>query len=154
MNKIWVEPEVRDSVVERLTYLTERTSLDLIYILKIIQLNKTKFYRWKKRTGIPNRHNGKIPKAHWLTPEEIKKIKLYSQEHYSSGSFYLKDGYRRLTYQMIDEDVVAASPSSVYRVLKTEGLLNKWNTGKKNMKGTGFRQPDYVHKHWHVDINM
>ena len=27
-------------------------------------------------------------------------------------------GYRRLAYQMIDEDVVAVSPSSVYRVLK------------------------------------
>jgi len=43
-------------------------------------------------------------------------------------------------------------PSSVYRILKKAGLLNKWNTSKRNLKGTGFKQPDYPHKHWHVDI--
>jgi len=29
----------------------------------------------------------------------------------------LGDGYRRLTFMMVDQEVVAASPSSVYRVL-------------------------------------
>jgi len=52
----------------------------------------------------------------------------------------------------MDENIVAASPSSVYRILKAANLLNKLNTKKRNKKGTGFQQPDGPHKHWHADI--
>ncbi len=53
---------------------------------------------------------------------------------------------------MLDYDVVAVSPSSVYRVLKGEGLLdrNKWASSKK---GKGFVQPLKAHDHWHIDIS-
>jgi len=152
LNKQWVEPEIRDSVVGRIIYLSERSSLPVNILLTFIGLTKVKFYRWLKRTGTPNRHNGQIPKSHWLLPEEVEEIKVYAKEHYSNGDFFLKDGYRRLAYQMLDENIVAASPSSVYRILKAEGLLNKWNTSKRSLKGTGFNQPDYPHKHWHTDI--
>ena len=49
------------------------------------------------------------------------------------------DGYRRLTF-MLDEDVVALSPSTTYRVLSKAGRLDRWN-GKPSKKGTGFVQP-------------
>lgn len=35
----------------------------------------------------------------------------------------VNEGYRRLTYIMIDEDIAAVSPYSVYRILKDKGLL-------------------------------
>jgi hypothetical protein len=55
--------------------------------------------------------------------------------------FHLKsplEGYRRLTFMMLDADTVAVSPSSVWRVLGQAGLLKKWN-GKpsKQARGTG-----------------
>jgi len=53
---------------------------------------------------------------------------------------------------MLDEGVVAVSPSSVYRVLQNEGLLEKSNT-KPSLKGTGFIQPLKPHDHWHTDIS-
>ena len=53
---------------------------------------------------------------------------------------------------MMDEDVVAVSPSSTYRVLRSAGLLNRWNQTKTNSKGTGFIQPLGPNQHWHVDI--
>src|SRR5579859_5116068 len=53
---------------------------------------------------------------------------------------------------MLDDNVVAASPSSVYRVLKAAGVLEKHNT-KPSLKGTGFVQPLRPHQHWHVDIS-
>jgi len=149
---MWVEPEIRDSVCSHISYLSERTKLDIKFMLKIIGLKKVTYYRWLKRIGKPNRHNGKIPKSHWLTPYEIKKIEDYAREHYSFNDFYLRDGYRRIAYTMLDEDIVAASPSSVYRILKAAGLLNQWNTTKKNLKGSGFKQPDAPHRHWHTDI--
>jgi hypothetical protein len=33
------------------------------------------------------------------------------------------EGYRRLTFMMLDRDVVAVSPSTTYRVLKAAGLI-------------------------------
>lgn len=57
-----------------------------------------------------------------------------------------------MTFMMLDQDIVAVSPSSTYRVLKKAGLLKKWN-GKKSLKGTGFVQPLQPHEHWHVDVS-
>jgi putative transposase len=53
---------------------------------------------------------------------------------------------------MLDRDVVAVSPSTVYRVLKRSDRLN---TGAKtsSKKGTGFVQPLAAHEHWHIDIS-
>jgi transposase InsO family protein len=62
------------------------------------------------------------------------------------------DGYRLLTYMMMDADVVAVSPASTYRVLKTAGLLGRWNA-KPSSKGTGFQQPIGLHEHWHIDVS-
>jgi transposase InsO family protein len=69
--------------------------------------------------------------------------------------FHLKsplEGYRRLTFMMLDADIVAVSPTSVWRVLGRAGLLSKWN-GKPSKKGTGFDQPLAVHQHWHIDVS-
>lgn len=62
------------------------------------------------------------------------------------------EGYRRLTFMMLDEDVVAVSPSTVYRTLRAAGRLNG-QTPPPTKKGKGFHQPDGPHRHWHVDIS-
>ena len=53
---------------------------------------------------------------------------------------------------MLDQDVVAASPTSVWRVLHQAGLLARVRT-KPSKKGTGFVQPLRSHQHWHVDVS-
>jgi transposase InsO family protein len=65
---------------------------------------------------------------------------------------YPLEGYRRLTFMMLDRDVVACSPSSVYRVLKAAGLLDR-QAPKPSAKGKGFVQPLRPHEHWHVDVS-
>jgi putative transposase len=65
---------------------------------------------------------------------------------------YPLEGYRRLTFMMLDADVVAVSPSSVYRVLKAAGRMEAFN-GVPSKKGTGFQHPLKPHEHWHVDIS-
>ena len=70
-------------------------------------------------------------------------------------NFHLKnplEGYRRLTYMMMDRDIVAVSPSSVWRVLGQAGLLRKWQS-KPSHKGTGFEQPSRPYQHWHIDVS-
>jgi transposase-like protein len=69
--------------------------------------------------------------------------------------FHLKnplEGYRRLTFMMLDADIVAVSPASVWRVLKQAGLLSRWKS-KPSRKGTGFEQPLQPHQHWHIDVS-
>lgn len=111
----------------------------------MINLSSSVYYSWSSRQGQPNHHNGNMPKENWLLDWEKEAIISYAKAHPG-------EGYRRLSYMMMDEDVVAASPSAVYRILKRAGLLNKWNLTKKSSKGRGFEQPSGPHRHWHVDI--
>jgi hypothetical protein len=53
---------------------------------------------------------------------------------------------------MLDADVAACSPTSVYRVLKAAGLL-AGSSPTPSKKGTGFVQPLLPHEHWHIDIS-
>jgi transposase InsO family protein len=53
---------------------------------------------------------------------------------------------------LLDRDLGACSPSSVYRVLKQAGVL-RTRAGAPSRKGTGFVQPLKPHEHWHVDVS-
>jgi putative transposase len=114
-------------------------------LLNLIGIYSSKYYEWVNREGQPNKHNGIIPKLHWILPWESLAIIAYAKAH--TG-----EGYRRLTYMMIDDNIFAVSPSTTYRVLKNAGLLSRWNKIKDNKKGRGFDQPTEPHKHWHTDI--
>ena len=123
----------------------DKTEIDTGRFLGWIGLGTSKFYDWQKRYGKVNEHNTWVPRDHWLTEEEKRKIIAFAHDH-------PLEGYRRLTFMMLDRDVVAASPTSVWRVLHKEGLLAKVN-GQPSKKGTGFVQPLKPHEHWHVDVS-
>lgn len=122
-----------------------KTELAVFTLLLWLGLARSKWHNWKKRYGKVNEHNAWIPRDHWLEESEKKAILDFHQQ-------YPLEGYRRLTFMMLDADVVAVSPSSVYRVLKEAGVLAKHNT-KPSKKGTGFVQPLRPHEHWHVDVS-
>ena len=105
----------------------------------------SKYYHWQSRYGKVNEHNSLIPRDFWLEDREKQSIINFHHQ-------YPLEGYRRLTYMMLDRNIVAVSPSSVYRVLSSAGLLRRWNT-KSSSKGTGFIQPLKPHEHWHIDIS-
>lgn len=110
----------------------------------MIGIGHSKYHDWRKRYGKANEHNALIARDHWLEPEEKQAIiDFYGQNPL--------EGYRRLTFMMLDQDVAAASPSTVYRVLKSSGLLER-STATPSKRGTGFHQPAQPHEHWHVDI--
>jgi hypothetical protein len=76
---------------------------------------------------------------HGLTPEERERILAFARKN-------PLEGYRRLTYMMIDANVVACSPASTYGVLKAAGML-AGSTPVPSKKGTGFVQPPAPHEH-------
>lgn len=122
-----------------------RTGLTLKMIIPWVGIPRSKYYQWRARQGSEIRPHGPIPRSHWLLEEEQEAIIKFAKDHPG-------EGYRRLTYMMLDDDVVAVSPSSTYRVLRAAGLLRRWNTQKSSAKGNGFEQPTAPHQHWHIDI--
>jgi transposase InsO family protein len=124
---------------------SERTEIALRWFIQWLKLGASKFYDWRARYGKVNEHNAWIPRDHWLENWEKKAILDFHQEN-------PLEGYRRLTFMMLDQEVVAVSPSSTWRVLSQAGLLERWNK-KPSLKGTGFQQPTKPHEHWHVDVS-
>jgi len=73
-------------------------------------LQPTVFYGWQKKLF----EEGWLPRDHWLAEWEKAAIPDFERQ-------YPLEGYRRLAFMMLDADVVAASPSRMYRVLKAGG---------------------------------
>lgn len=145
MTGAWVPHDTRDAIVDFTKAWSEKTEIPLTRFICWLAVAKSKFYTWIERYGKANEHNAPIPRDFWLEDWEREAI----------IKFYLDnplEGYRRLTFMMLDRDVVAVSPASTWRVLSKAGLLAKWNQ-KKSLKGTGFVQPLKPHEHWHVDIS-
>ena len=126
-------------------YWTERSDIPCKVLLKWAKLPNSKYHTWLKRYGKANEHNGKIPRDWWLEDWEKKAILDFHDKH-------PLEGYRRLTFMMLDDDIVAVSPSTTYRVLKSAGRLDR-KIVTPSKKGTGFIQPMKTHQEWHVDVS-
>ncbi len=136
---------MRDEVVDFMNRWSQRTEIALVRMTGWLGVRSSKFYDWRSWYGKVNEHNAWVPRDHWLEPWEKAAILEFERQ-------YPLEGYRRLAFMMLDADVVAVSPSSVYRVLKQAGLLGCWNR-KPSRKGTGFDHPLQAHAHWHVDVS-
>ncbi len=145
MRVLWVSPDVRDTVVDFVQRWSERTETSVVRFVTWLGISRSKFYDWRNRYGMVNEHNGRIPRDFWLEDWERKAIIRFYHEHPN-------EGYRRLAFMMLDSDVVAVSPATVWRVLNREGLLRPWKV-KPSKKGTGFDQPLTPHEHWHMDVS-
>lgn len=123
----------------------EKTAIPATRLVGWLGISASKYHTWQHRYGQVNARNSWIPRDHWLTSAEKRAILDFWEQ-------YPLEGYRRLAYMMIDRDLVAVSPTSVYRVLRDAGVLKR-ATSSPSKKGTGFEQPLYPHQHWHIDIS-
>ena len=137
--------DTRDTVVDFVRDWSDKTDIPACRLLAWVGLGASKFHDWKHRFGKVNEHNALVPRDHWLTDDEKDHIRTFARAH-------PLEGYRRLTFMMLDADVVACSPASVYRVLKAAGLL-AGSSPVPSKKGTGFVQPLKPHEHWHIDVS-
>jgi transposase InsO family protein len=132
-------------VIDFVATWSTATELPATRFVGWLGLGASKYFDWKQRYGKANEHNAQVPRDHWLESWEHQAIVDFARAH-------PLDGYRRLTFMMLDRDVVAVSPASVYRVLAKAGLLKPWNA-TPSTKGTGFVQPLEPHEHWHTDVS-
>jgi transposase InsO family protein len=132
-------------VIDFVRRWSARTEIAARKFVRWLGLASSKFYDWRARYGRVNEHNGWVPRDFWLEAWEKQAILDFHDR-------YPLEGYRRLTFMMLDADVVAVSPASVWRVLHQAGRLGRWNR-KPSSKGKGFQPPLTPHAHWHVDIS-
>jgi hypothetical protein len=105
-------------VVDYVNRWTQRAELPTRQLLAWLGLGASKFHQWKNRYGKVNEHNALVPRDWWLEEWEKQAILAYHDR-------YPLNGYRRLAFMMLDNDVVAVRPTSVYRVLKQAGRLDR-----------------------------
>ena len=137
--------DTRDAIVDFVRTWSERTEIPAAQFITWIGVARGKFYDWQKRYGKANEHNALVPRDHWTESWERDAILAFHER-------YSLEGYRRLAFMMLDANIVAVSPTTVWRVLNQAGVIDRWNK-RPSKKGTGFEQPLKPHEHWHIDVS-
>jgi putative transposase len=99
----WVPHDVRDEVVDFVRRWSEKTEIGVGRFIHWLGVTASKFYDWRQRYGRGNEHNGWVPRDFWLEPWEKEAILGFHRKN-------PLEGYRRLTFMMLDHDIVAVSP--------------------------------------------
>jgi transposase InsO family protein len=117
-------------------------------ICRLLELSWGRYQGWKKcrKEGgsLSDRSPGPIRRIDSPLESEIDAVVKFALDH-------PKDGYRRLTWQMVDDDVAYMSESMVYRILDSRDLLYRWcRPGRRH--GSRPEPPTEPHQRWHTDI--
>ena len=114
-----------EEILKTVLFLKKTAGFPVRKSLEVLGLPSRTYYRWGVTQGKGKRPEGGLPKGHWIFPEEREAI---------------------LSFMMLDRNVVAISPSSVFRVLQEAGLSSKWTVpdGQKAHR-KGFYQPTRAH---------
>jgi putative transposase len=133
--------------VLRLVEVTRaRTEWTIRRILKRLSLTRTRYYDWKEREEkqlLEDLFTGGGGSPHAILPDERAAVIAYALKH-------PREGYRRLAWMMIDEDVAYVSPSSVYRILGDADLLYRWKRSRSS--GQPPPEPTAPNQRWHTDL--
>ncbi len=114
--------------------------------LEVLGLPSRTYYRWGVTQGKGKRPEGGLPKGHWILPEEREAILAFKRQQPSLGA-------ERLSFMMLDRNVVAISPSSVWRVWKASRSLEQVDGSRRSESASdGLYQPLRAHEQWPTDF--
>jgi transposase InsO family protein len=138
--------EHKQQVLDLVELTQRRSQWPLEPILACLGLPRSVYFAWRARAQQGQLEDLPRTPASYerLLPEEVEAIKAFALRH-------PKVGYRKLSYLMLDQDIVAVSESAVYRVLREADLLSRWkrssrSSGVYSFKATGPNQQ------WHTDV--
>lgn len=133
-------------ILDFINQTTNRSNVALCWVLGHLGLPINTYYRWRRLEVRGDLEDIQIkpynPDA--LLPWEIGATVKYALDN-------PKEGYKRLTYMMIDDDIAYISPSSVYRILSERDLLSRFKRSGKSPGKYDFK-PSAPHQQWHTDI--
>ena len=134
-------------ILETARQAQERTGWPVEDILARLGLPSATYYRWHTRAReghladqvvVPRRHVA-LP-----TSEELEEVRRFALAHPQMG-------YKRLTWQMVDENVAYLRPYQVYRILSEQDLLCR----RQAPAVEALRrppEPDHPDQVWHIDL--
>jgi transposase InsO family protein len=138
--------ELKEQVVTLVEQTRTRSRWTIGDTLHALEIAPSSFHRWRQQ--LPTGDNGRRRPAHSmfeLLPDERQAIIDYARK-------YPDIRHRELAWRMLDDGACAASPSTVYRVLREAGLVCRWRSRRK-AQGDGQRdaatRPD---QRWQTDI--
>ena len=122
----------------------EAAPFSALQACKVLGLNADRFYRWRMRDSLIDKPPIAKLSPHKLLTSEQEEIISYSLEH-------PEQRHRELWYNLAREGEVYVSRSSVYRVLKSEGLVPPHIFGKPHREKVK-PDPKKPHEDWMIDI--
>jgi transposase InsO family protein len=118
--------------------------------LKRLDIPRSTYYRWRsklRREGqIGLRDKKPIPKKQWnsITPDEEKVILEIAEKKPELSS-------REISFSITDKKDFTVSESTVYRILKREGLIRESNIESFPAAKEYHTRPQYVNEQWQTD---
>ena len=125
----------------------QRSEQSMDMILGQLALSPATYYRWtsrQQRGTLADRAGQAGHPAPQPTPEEVAAVRDFALIH-------TRMGYKRLTWQMVDEEVAYLRPYQVYQILKEGDLLRRWRTPSSEPLRRP-PEPDHPDQVWHIDL--
>jgi putative transposase len=122
----------------------QRTGWKLAEVIRRFELSTSQISRWRCEKEI----RPTFVRPFQILAEEIHKVIAYRNSSEENRDL----GYRKLTWKMIDEDIVYLSESSIYRILRYFKLLGRAFKENDGALKEYENKPKHVHHHWHTDI--
>ena len=137
---------------EKMTLIlaVEESGFNVTEALKRLDVSRSTYYRWRaklRREGLAGlRDRPSIPKKQWnaITPAEEEVILKIAEERPELSS-------REISFSITDKENFTVSESTVYRVLKREGLIRDFKIESFPAAKEYHTKPMYVNEQWQTD---
>ena len=130
-------------------WISSRAGLRRREVCRRLGLSCSRYYRWQRRfrsgTDLTDCHRG----GESVHPD--RPLRWEADAVIDFALAHTQDGYRRLTWAMVDRDVAHLSESAVYRILSEHGLLYRWAAAVRH-SGQGPPPVTAPNQRWHTDI--
>ena len=137
---------------EKLTLLlaVENSGFKIKEALRLLDVPKSTYYHWKAnynklgKDGLKDRKS--VPRVQWnsLLDHEVERILEIARDKPELTS-------REISFKITDTEEFSVSESSVYRVLKEEGLIREQDVISFPAKKEYDYKPEKVNEQWQTD---
>jgi len=103
-------------ILDTVEQTRERSGWKVQEILGRLGVPRSVYYDWRARGDRLSDRSAPGFLLDKPLAEEVEAVVAYALEH-------TREGYRRLAWMMVDEDVAYLSPATVYRILSEKDLL-------------------------------
>lgn len=133
--------------METVQQAQERTGQSVDQVLAQLGFPPATYYRWKVR-----QQEGRladqiiVPRRQAFLPtlEEVAAVRDFALAH-------PKMGYKRLTWQMVDQGVAYVRPYQIYRILQQHDLLCR-QKAPQSKPSKRPPEPNHADEVWHIDL--